>query len=73
MTVIHAEAVVAVQLHPVAAVTLIVPVPAVDGRLADDGEVVGEQVPPGWFTVNVLPPTDTVPTRDEVVVFAATV
>ena len=47
MTVIHAEAVVAVELHPVDAVTLIVPVPTVDGRLADDGEVVGEQVPPG--------------------------
>jgi hypothetical protein len=71
--VIHGAAVVAVQLHPVDAVTVIVPVPAVDGRLVDDGEIVGEQVPPAWFTVNVFPPTDTVPVRAVVVVFAATV
>ena len=73
VTVIHDALAVAVQLHPVAAVTVRVPVPAVDGRLADDGEIVGEQVAPDWFTVKVLPPTDTVPVRDVVVVFAATV
>ena len=46
MIVIHVALVVAVQLHPVAAVTVMVPVPTVDGRLADDGETVGEQVAP---------------------------
>lgn len=71
--VIHAALLVAVQLHPAAAVTLIVPVPAVDGGLADIGENVGEQVVPDWFTVNVAPPTDTVPVRAVVDVFAATV
>lgn len=71
--VIHGEAVVAVQLQPADAVTVIVPVPLVDGRLVDDGERVGLQVPPAWFTVSVLPPTDTVPVRAAPVVFAATV
>jgi hypothetical protein len=70
--VIHAAPLVAVQLHPAAALTVIVPVPAVDARLVDEGETVGEQVAPDWFTVNVLPPTDIVPTRDVVDVFAAT-
>lgn len=73
MTVIHAALLVAVQLHPVAAVTVMVPVPTVDGRLTDDGEIVGEQVVPDWFTVKVMLPTDTVPVREVVVVFAATV
>ena len=72
MIVIHvAEPLVAVQLHPVAAVTVIVPDPAVDGRFADDGDIVGEQVAPAWFTVKVRPPTDTVPVREVVDVFAA--
>ena len=44
--VIHAALLVAVQLHPVAALTVMVPVPVGDGRLADDGETVGEQVAP---------------------------
>jgi hypothetical protein len=71
--VIHVAVVVAVQLHPVAAVTVMLPVPAVDGGLTDDGETVGEQGAPDWFTVKVAPPTDTVPVRDVVAVFAATV
>lgn len=70
--VIHGAAVVAVQLHPLDAVTFTVPLPAVDVRLADAGETVGEQEPPDWFTVNVTPPTDTVPVRGEIDVFAAT-
>jgi hypothetical protein len=44
--VIHAALLVAVQLHPVAAVTVMVPVPAVDGGFAEVGETVGEQVAP---------------------------
>jgi hypothetical protein len=71
--VIQLAVVVAVQLHPVAALTVKLPVPALDVGLADVGETVGEQVAPDWFTVNVMPPTDTVPTRDVVAVFAATV
>jgi hypothetical protein len=73
VTVIHAALLVAVQLHPVAAFTVMVPVPTVDGRFADDGERVGEQFAPDWFTVRVAPPTDTVPVRVVVAVFAATV
>ena len=64
---------VAVQLHPLEAVTVKLPVPALEVGLADDGETVGEQGTPDWVTVNVLPPTDTVPTRDVVAVLAATV
>jgi len=71
--VIQVAVVVAVQLHPVAALTVKLPVPALDVGLADVGETVGEQVAPDWLTVNVCPPTDTVPTRDVVAVFAATV
>jgi hypothetical protein len=71
--VIHDAVVVAVQLHPVAAVTLMLPVPAVEGGFVDDGEMVGEHVAPDWFTVNVVPPTDTVPVLDVVAVFAASV
>jgi hypothetical protein len=44
--VIQAALLVAVQLHPVAAVTVIVPDPAVEGTLVDDDENVGEQVAP---------------------------
>ena len=73
VTVIHVDVVVAVQLHPVAAVTVMLPVPAVDGGLADVGETVGEHDAPDWFTVKVAPPTDTVPVRAVVAVFAATV
>lgn len=64
---------VAVQLHPLGAVTVKLPVPALEVGLADVGETVGEQGAPDWVTVNVLPPTDTVPTRDVVAVLAATV
>jgi hypothetical protein len=71
--VIHDAVVVAVQLHPAAALTVKLPVPALDEGLADDGEIVGEQLAPDWLTLNVLPPTDTVPTRDVVAVLAATV
>ena len=70
---IHAALLLAVQLHRVTAETVIVPVPAVDGRLAEDGETVGEQVAPNCFTLKVFPPTDTVPVRNVVAVFAATV
>ena len=73
VTVIHVAAVVAVQLHPVAALTVIAPVPAADGGFADDGETVGEQLAPDWLTVKVAPPMDTVPVRGVVAVFAATV
>ena len=73
VTVIHDAVVVAVQLHPAAAVTVMVPVPAVDGGFVDDGETVGEHIAPDWLTMKVLPPTETVPVLVVVAVFAATV
>ncbi len=71
--VIHAALLVAVQLHPVDAVTLTVPEAPVAATLADPGEIVGEHVPAAWFTVNVTPPIETVPVRAAAMVFAATV
>jgi hypothetical protein len=72
--VIHVAApLVAVQLHPVAAVTVIVPDPADDGRFAEDGDIVGKHVAAAWFTVRVLPPIETVPVRAVATVFAETV
>ena len=63
---------VAVHAQPVAAVTATVPVLAVDTTLADAGEMVGVQGAAACVTVNVLPPTVSVPVRDVAVVFAAT-
>ncbi len=71
--VIHPALVAAVQLQPAAAVTVTIPEPAADVRLADPGEIVGRHVTPAWFTVRVLPPTDTVPVRAAVPAFVATV
>ena len=63
---------VAVHAQPVAAVTVTVPVLAVDVTLADAGEIVGVQGDAACVTVNVLPPAVSVPVRDVPVAFAAT-
>ena len=63
---------VAVHAQPVAAVTATVPVPAAAVTFADAGEIVGVQGAAACVTVNVLPPTVSVPVRDVAVVFAAT-
>ena len=73
VTVIHAALLVAVQVHPAAAVTVTVPVVAA-GVLSstDEGRIVNEHGAPGWAIVNVLPPIVSVPVRDVVLAFCVT-
>jgi hypothetical protein len=73
VTVIHAALLTAVQLHPVAAVTVLLP-PAADA--VNDcvvGEIDGEQEAAACVTVNVAPAIVSVPVRLAAIVFAATV
>jgi hypothetical protein len=72
VTVIQPALLVAVQAQPVAAVTVIVPVPAASDGLADVGAIVGAQGAPAWVTVKVLPAIVSVPVRALVVGFAVT-
>jgi len=63
----------AVQLHPVAAVTVTVPVVAADVvRFDEVGEIANVHGAPAWVTVKVCPPIVIVPLRDVVPVLAAT-
>jgi hypothetical protein len=55
--------VVAVHAHPVAVVTLLEPDAPAAAADRLDGEMLNEQVPAAWFTVNVWPPTDNEPLR----------
>ena len=68
----HDAPLVAVQAHPADVVTITVPLPppAESDWLA--GEIVNEHGAAACVTVNVLPPTVSVPVRDVAVVFAAT-
>ena len=70
--VIHASLLVAVQAHPLAAVTVTVFVLAVALTLADAGEIVGAHGAPSCVTVNVEPAIVSVPVRGAVLTFAAT-
>ena len=71
--VIHASLLVAVQLQPEAAVTVIEPLAASDdGRLFDVGAIVNVHEMPACVTVKVCPPIVIVPVRDEAPVLAAT-
>ena len=75
VTVIHASLLVATQLHPVDAKTLIVPVAPVAAKLANEGDVVDTHdtvATPACVTVKVLPAIVIVPVRDDVPVLAAT-
>jgi hypothetical protein len=73
LTVIHAALLVAVQAHPEPAMTLTVPVVAIDDvRFDDAGEIEIVHGAPGWVMVNVWPLIVTVPVRGAVEVFAAT-
>ena len=73
LIVIHASLLAAVQLQPVPAVTVTVPVAAADVvRFDDVGAIVNVQGAPAWVTVNVWPPIVIVPLREVVPVFAAT-
>ena len=71
--VIHVALLVAVQLHPVDAKTVIVPAVPAAPALTNVGETVDTHDTPACVTVNVLPPIVSVPVRDVVPVFAATV
>jgi hypothetical protein len=72
VTVIQVALLVAFQLHPVGAKTVIVPAVPVAPALTNVGRIVVTHDTPGWVTVNVLPPIVRVPVRDIVPVFAAT-
>ena len=73
VTVIQLALLVAVQLQPVPAVRVTVPVVAADDvRFDDVGAMVNVQGAPAWVTVNACPPTVIVPVRDVVLVLAAT-
>jgi hypothetical protein len=73
VTVIHASLLTAVQLQPVPAVTLTVPVVAADvAKFEEVGPIVNVHGAPACVTVKVWPPMVIVPVRDTVVVFAAT-
>ena len=69
----HVALLVAVQLQPVPAVRLTVPVVATeDVRFDEVGRIVNEQGAPACVTLNVCPPIVIVPLRELVPVFAAT-
>lgn len=71
LMVIHGALLEAVQLQPVAAVTVMVPEPAPYATLADVGEIVGAHTP-ACVTVKVFPAMVSVPLRLVVPVLAAT-
>jgi hypothetical protein len=71
--VIQLALLVEVQLQPVPAVTVTVPVVAADDvRFDEVGAMVNVQGAPAWVTVKVWPAIVSVPVRDEVLVLAAT-
>jgi len=73
LIVIHVAPLVAVQLHPVPAVTVTVPVAATDDvRFDEVGAMVKVQGAPACVTVNTLPATVNVPVRGVVPVLALT-
>jgi hypothetical protein len=73
VTVIHASLLTAVQLQPVPAVTVTVPVVAAEvARFDDVGAIVNVQGAAACVTVNVWPPIVIVPVRELVLALAAT-
>lgn len=68
----HDALLVAVQLQPAPAVTITVPMPPEAARDWLAGEIVNEHGAAACVTVNVLPPTVSVPVRGVAPVFAAT-
>jgi len=69
----HVALLTAVQLQPVPAVTVTVPVAATDVVKFDEvGEIANVQGAPACVTVNVWPAIVSVPVREVVLVFAAT-
>ena len=73
VTVIQPTLLAAVQVHPVPAVTVTLPVVAADVvRFDEVGEMVNVHGAPACVTVKVCPPIVIVPLRDVVPVLAAT-
>jgi hypothetical protein len=73
VTVIQASLLAAVQLQPVPAVTVTVPVAAADVvRFDEVGAIVNVQGAPACVTLKVCPPIVIVPVRELVLVFALT-
>jgi len=72
VTVIQASLLTAVQLQPVPAVTVTVPVVAAEVGFNDVGEIVNVQGTPACVTVKVWPPIVMVPVRELVLALAAT-
>ena len=72
VTVIQASLLTAVQLQPVPAVTVTVPVVAAEVGFNEVGEIVNVQGAPACVTVNVWPPIVIVPVRELVLALAAT-
>ena len=73
VTVIQASLLAAVQLQPVPAVTVTLPVAAADVvRFDEVGAMVNVHGAPACVTVKVWPPIVIVPVRDDVVALAAT-
>jgi hypothetical protein len=72
VTVIQASLLVAVHPHPAEALTVTMLEPPEAAAVADAGESVDTHETPAWVMVNVCPPIVTVPVRDVVLVFAAT-
>ena len=69
----HASLLVALQLQPVPAVTVTLPVVAADDvRFDDVGEIVNVHGAPACVTVNVCPPIVIEPVREVVPALAAT-
>lgn len=69
---IHETELDALHEQPAAAVTVTDPVPALEVAEAVVGAATYVHVIPAWLTVNVCPAIVSVPVRDEVDVFAAT-
>jgi hypothetical protein len=69
--VIHVALLVAVQLQPMDAVTVRVPVPPAAVIVVVVAEIVGAHGAPACVTLNVLPPMVSEPVRDVLDVFAA--
>jgi hypothetical protein len=72
VTVSHDALLAAVQLHPVAAVTLLLPPPPAAAIDCVVGEIDGEQDAAACVTVNVAPAIVSVPVRFDAALFAAT-
>jgi hypothetical protein len=68
----HDAPLVAVQVHPADVVTITVPLPPLAENDWLVGEIVNEHGAAAWVTVNVLPPTVSVPVRGAAPVLAAT-